>query len=369
MLNIKMLLIFVLDDWLKSACSLIDLTLASFLNRPSKIKKISTMKQLFTLFILLFISQLSNAQQNTNLVFFSEQGQQFYVILNGIQQNVNPETNVRVTNLIQPYYKVKVKFADGMTPDIDKTLNFNPGTETTYAIRSSNKGEIVLRWMSEVPIAQAPRPIGGQNVIVYHDTPLATTVTQTTVISNSTTNPGTTDQMNVGINVNDPMTGGANINMNINVNETGMNTQTQSTTTTYSTTTTTTSGNVGTVQSGNVGTVQNGYVMPGYNGTVGCNGYPMSESRFNEVVQSIQAKSFDDSKLTMAKQVINTNCMTSSQVKRLMLLFSFEDTRLDLAKYAYGYTHDIGNYYQLNDAFTFESSIDELNTYTSGFRR
>lgn len=320
------------------------------------------MKHFFTFLILLFISQWTNAQQNTNLVFFSEQGQQFYIILNGIQQNPNPETNVRVTNLIQPYYKVKVKFADGITPDIDKTLNFNSGTETTYAIKSSNKGEIVLRWMSEVPIAQAPRPIGGQNVIVYHDTPLSTTVTQTTVISNTTTNPTNSDQMNVGINVNDPVTGGANINMNINVSETGMNTQTQSTTTTYSTTTTTSGG-------GTVGTVQSGYVMPGYNGNVGCNGYPMSDTRFNEVVQSIQAKSFDDSKLTMAKQVINTNCMTSSQVKRLMLLFSFEDTRLDLAKYAYGYTYDIGNYYQLNDAFTFESSIEELNEYTSGFKR
>lgn len=319
------------------------------------------MKHVSTLFILLLFSLLSNAQQNTNLVFFSEQGQQFYVILNGIQQNANPETNVRVTNLIQPYYKVKVKFADGITSDIDKTLNFNPGTETTYSIKSNNKGEIVLRWMSEVPIQEAPRPIGGQNVIVYHDTPLSTTVTQTTVISNTTTNPGSSDQMNVGINVNDPVNGGANINMNINVNETGMNTQTQSTTTTYSSTTTT-SGNVGTVQ-------QSGYVMPGYNGNVGCNGYPMTDVRFNEVVQSIQAKNFDDSKLTMAKQVINTNCMTSSQVKRLMLLFSFEDTRLDLAKYAYGYTYDIGNYYQLNDAFTFESSIDELNTYTSGFKR
>jgi hypothetical protein len=320
------------------------------------------MKQLFTLFILLVISQLTNAQQNTNLVFFSEQGQQFYVILNGIQQNVNPETNVRVTNLIQPYYKVKVKFADGITADIDKTLNFNPGTETTYTIRNSNKGEIVLRWMSEVPIQQAPQPMPNQQVIIYHSTPPATTVTQTTVISNTSTSPSNSEQINMGINVNDPMTGGANINMNINVSETGMNTQTQSTTTTYSSTTTTTSGNVGTVQ-------QSGYVMPGYTGNVGCNGYPMTEARFNEVVQSIQAKSFDDSKLTMAKQVINTNCMTSSQVKRLMLLFSFEDTRLDLAKYAYGYTHDIGNYYQLNDAFTFESSIDELNTYTSGFRR
>ena len=49
-----------------------------------------------------------------------------------------------------------------------------------------------------------------------------------------------------------------------------------------------------------------------------------------------------------------------------MLLFTFEDTRLDLAKYAYGHTFDIGNYYKLNDAFTFESSIDELNKYIRG---
>lgn len=324
------------------------------------------MKQFFTFLVLLVTSMGASAQQNTNLVFFSEQGQQFYVILNGIQQNANPETNVRVTNLIQPYYKVKVKFVDGMTPDIDKTLNFNQGTETTYSIKNNNKGEIVLRWMSEVPIHQAPQRMPNQQVIVYHSTPIETTTTQTTVISNTSTNPSNSGQINMGVNVNDPMNGGGNINMNIQVND-GMNSHshTQSTTTTTYSTTTTTSGNMGTV-----GTVQqSGYVMPGYNGNVGCNGYPMNETRFNEVVKSIEAKSFDDSRLTMAKQVINTNCMTSGQVKRLMLLFSFEDTRLDLAKYAYGYTYDIGNYYQLNDAFTFESSIEELNEYTSGFRR
>jgi hypothetical protein len=67
--------------------------------------------------------------------------------------------------------------------------------------------------------------------------------------------------------------------------------------------------------------------------------------------------------------VIGTNCLLSSQVKEIILLFSFEETRLDFAKYAYGYTFDIGNYYQVNDAFKFESSIDELNTYISGFKR
>jgi hypothetical protein len=52
-----------------------------------------------------------------------------------------------------------------------------------------------------------------------------------------------------------------------------------------------------------------------------------------------------------------------------MMLFSFEGTRLDFAKFAYGRTYDIGNYYMVNDAFTFETSIDELNDYINGYRR
>ena len=46
-----------------------------------------------------------------------------------------------------------------------------------------------------------------------------------------------------------------------------------------------------------------------------------------------------------------------------MKLFSFEDSRLDFAKFAYGHTYDLGNYYQINSAFTFSSSVDELNDF------
>jgi hypothetical protein len=47
-----------------------------------------------------------------------------------------------------------------------------------------------------------------------------------------------------------------------------------------------------------------------------------------------------------------------------MLLFDFESTRLTFAKFAYKYTFDKGNYYKVNDAFQFESSIEELNQFT-----
>ena len=136
-----------------------------------------------------------------------------------------------------------------------------------------------------------------------------------------------------------------------------------------STTTTTTTMTTSAMGTGNVVVSEEPpvYALPGYTGPVGCP-WPMSPDDFNNVKNSISSKSFEDSKLTIAKQVINANCLLCNQVKEIMLLFSFEDTRLELAKYAYGYTYDIGNYYQLNDAFTFESSIDELNEYINSFR-
>ncbi len=92
----------------------------------------------------------------------------------------------------------------------------------------------------------------------------------------------------------------------------------------------------------------------------------MSASDFQSAKSSIASKSFDDTKLTIAKQVIGANCLFCSQVKEVMLLFSFEATRLDFAKFAYPYVYDQGNYFKMNDAFTFESTIDELNSYING---
>jgi len=46
-----------------------------------------------------------------------------------------------------------------------------------------------------------------------------------------------------------------------------------------------------------------------------------------------------------------------------MQAFTFEDTKLQFAKFAYGRTFDIGNYFVVNNAFDFSSSVDELNAF------
>lgn len=102
--------------------------------------------------------------------------------------------------------------------------------------------------------------------------------------------------------------------------------------------------------------------MPGYNGPIGCP-WPMDQSTFGAAMGTIQKQSFEDSKLKIAQQVFSSNCLTTAQVTQIMGLFSFEDSKLEFAKFAYGRTYDLGNYFMVNNAFTFSSSVDELNEF------
>jgi hypothetical protein len=318
--------------------------------------------------IVLGLVKTSSAQLS-NLIVFSEGGERFSVILNGIMQNASPETNIKISDLNAPNYTVKILFEDRSFGELQKQIFLNQGFETTYAIKRDNKGAFVIRMRSQTPLDQAPPRTPQQTTIVYTTVapvpaPTTVTYTQTTTTNqNVNSNP---DNVNVGLNV-----GGVGLNFNVNVNDGNAYNDAQTTTTYSTTTTTTTSGGTGTTvyvaPTPQPQPVQVVY-LPGYSGPVGC-AVPMSQQAFASAKQSIASKTFEDSKLTLAKQIMNTNCLLSSQVKEIMLLFTFEDTRLQLAKYAYGYTYDIGNYYQLNDAFTFESSIDELNAYINASGR
>ncbi len=311
-------------------------------------------KILFVVFALFSISLFS---QENNAIFFSQNGEQFFVIVNGIKQNADPATNVKVTGLNAPNYKVKIIFNNGL-PEIDKNIYFNEmGSEITYQIAQDKKGIYKLRFFSQVPLAQAAPQSPEQSVIVYHVNPLPptnTTVTQTTTTT-TTTGVQPTQGASVGVNV-----GGTGINMNVSINDGSMSGTTQSSVTYSETTTTTTS----TTTPPPPAPVPVEYV-PGYHGAIGCP-MPMSPQDFQSAKQTIASKSFEDSKLAIAKQIVNSNCLTSAQVRDLVNLFDFEDTKLQFAKYCYGYTYDLGNYYKVNDAFEFESSIDELNEYISG---
>lgn len=45
--------------------------------------------------------------QGSNLVVFSENGERFYLIVNGLRPNDEAQTNARITGLTAPSYKLK----------------------------------------------------------------------------------------------------------------------------------------------------------------------------------------------------------------------------------------------------------------------
>ncbi len=313
---------------------------------------------IFTL--LVAFCGLNAFAQGSNYIFFAEEGEQFFVIINGIRQNEEPQTNVKVENVNAMLLKVKIIFADKALGEVDKTLPVPEETsELTYNVRKDKKGAYVVRWMGQVPIAQAPPTPPNATVVTYHTTP-APPVTSTT-ISTTTTTTGTAptgDNVNVNIGVNVP---GGGFGMNVNINDGVYYEENTSVTTTTTTTTTGTPAAPPRTPAPN----NDHYNMPGYNGPIGCP-WPMSAGDFNDAKASIKKQTFSDSQFKVAQQVFNSNCLTSAQVKEIMMIFTFEETKLEFAKYAYGRTFDLGNYYKVNDAFTFSGSVDELDEYIQG---
>lgn len=312
------------------------------------------MKLIITL-LAYFIVTVTIAQKS-NLIFYSENGERFQVIVNGVLQNSNPETNVKITDLVAPNYQVKILFENKALGSVDKQIFFNQGNETTYVVKKTKDGPYAIRFRSEVTLAQAPPTVTGQTSYIYSTVaPVSTTVTQsqttTTVTGNEPTN------LSMGVNAN-----GLGINVNMNINDGMANNSTTSSTYSTTTTTTTTSAPVGDVIIEEQPAV---IYVPGYAGSIGC-ARPVNPNEFESIKNTISSKSFEDSKLTIAKQVVGAKCLTCTQVKEIMKIFSFEDSRLEFAKFAYKHTYDIENYYLLNDAFTFESSIEELNSYING---
>jgi hypothetical protein len=360
------------------------------------------MKQLFTLFVSTALS-LTAMSQTANLVVYSENGEQFTLLINGEKKNESPTTNVKVGGLTAEWYQARIDFSDAKLADFNSNIGVKPGLETTYIVKVNKKGEYVLRYYIEgpksfeegqlvAPTSSSPKPTSaekqfaiaddhhteehtdemeGENVSMNMNMNVSETGAQTGVQANgggktttttttTTTKPANTQSVNVGMNI-----GGVNMGMNVNIQD-SEDVHTTSETTVTKTTTTTTSSSTGTPKPAPkpapkptpAPTPAPAPVVT----TAGC-AIAMSQSSFESAKGSISKQGFDEDKLKVAKQATKANCLNCEQIKQVMELFGFEESKLEYAKFAYDYCVDKGNYFTLNDSFSFSSSVDELNEF------
>ncbi len=318
----------------------------------------------FLLITLLALCPFTNFAQSS-LTIFSEDGYRFYLILNGQKQNNVAMTNVRIDGLAQPQYAVKILFEDPSKPEISKNIPVvDPGTndfaDVTYKIKTNKDGELKMRYFSATPVV--PNYVPPADVYVMHYGQPApppppgmggTTVTQTTV----TQTTGTTGMGGANISVGGGMGG---VNMNINISDPVLG---GGTTTTTRTTTTTTSTDMG--YSNGAGYHDNPPPPPPPSRGNNCR-FAMDASSFRSAKETVTKASFDETKLSTAKTILTSNCMSTDQVIAICNLFSFEASKLDFAKYAYERCTDRGNYFKVGNIFSFDASRTELNEYISG---
>jgi len=104
------------------------------------------------------------------------------------------------------------------------------------------------------------------------------------------------------------------------------------------------------------------YKLEDYEGKIGCP-FPIKSEEQGELRGIIIAEKLEESKLEKVKlaiQDLDSACILVNQTKELIVLFEYEETRLDFAKFIYPYTFDIDNYEKLYSVFNFENSKDEL---------
>lgn len=316
------------------------------------------MKQTLLLGIFFLLFNTITFSQLSNLTFFSDQGEPFHIILNGQRYNEMAQTHVKISDLSGDAFKVKVIFKDLRLGEISKNIFLQKGgMESTFCIKQNRKGKYVIRFQGESALTSSPKPI---NKVATIQQSTAQQPKQTYQTTSSTIRQNHHTQDNTGGHQNNSTLqmkdSEAGININFNMGGQNVSTTSTTTTSTFTTTTTTQTGNI------IINPEPQGYILPGYSGQTGCP-YPTTPQDFIHISEQIRAKSFDETRLTIAKQILDAQCMLCSQVKQLMLIFDFEESRLEFAKYAYGYTYDYENFYTLNDAFSFEQSSEELNQY------
>ncbi|MCH2043440.1 MAG: DUF4476 domain-containing protein [Saprospiraceae bacterium] len=86
----------------------------------------------------------------------------------------------------------------------------------------------------------------------------------------------------------------------------------------------------------------------------------ISETELQFLKKEITKESYDNNRLSVAKGLVQYNCLTVKQLKSIIELFMYDESRKELAIFAFEYCSNPGSYYQIYDVFMYDSSVREV---------
>lgn len=108
-----------------------------------------------------------------------------------------------------------------------------------------------------------------------------------------------------------------------------------------------------------------GYVNPVGNNNTGNSAPSIDDATFQLMKKRIKDAYYDSEMLTTGKAVIRNNLLSCKQIIELCKLFSYDDGKLNLAKYAYDFCTDKGSFFTVADVFYYDSYKKDLMTFIS----
>lgn len=78
---------------------------------------------------------------------------------------------------------------------------------------------------------------------------------------------------------------------------------------------------------------------------------PLTEITFNKAINLIEQENTIIDKFELSKKIIEKNCLTTFQIKRVGDFFTSESKKLQLFELAYNYCYDTQNYFTLEKNF------------------
>jgi hypothetical protein len=317
------------------------------------------MKFIYTAFFICFLVSFCSMAQGV-VVVFSEDGDPFYLVLNGVKQNPTPQTNVRVDGLSAPYYKAKIIFADAAKGELGSNVITQDAyaknyMENTYRIKKNKKGESKLRMFSSVPVPPTYNPPPDMYVAHYGAPPPPPS--DLSINANAQTNTGTVsigvagvnttiaapdrNSGQIGVNVN-----GTNVRVGVNANGTG-----------------------------NVNVNANQRPTPGqpaaytppvredmYNDNPDCR-WPMHRLEFNALLEKMRKENFTPGRVNAAQQALATNCLSTDEVIEICRVMNDDYASFTFAKNAYPRVTDRKNYRRVPYILIIEQNRIDLNKF------
>ena len=91
----------------------------------------------------------------------------------------------------------------------------------------------------------------------------------------------------------------------------------------------------------------------------------MTAEELDYLVQTLRSRDSESTKMSIAREAVRNGSIAAEDLKRVLQEFEYENNRVEFAKYAYDYLCDREHFYYIYDVFSFDSSVEELERYSS----